>query len=311
MTRGLDRSDRYLASSGAASSGAAAPSDGRPLALLNGDDITLEALRPAMVEAAGALALEEVALERLLARECARAGVRIGSEEIAAERRLFVAALVGVRGASDASEAERLLAQVRRERGLGEHRFESLLRRNAMLRALVAPTVEVTQESLAAAYERRYGEQFRCRLITVDTLAETASVRRRLDSGEPFSTVAAMVSTDSSAERGGIIPPISPADPSWPDAVRRTARGMTVGEVSAPIALDSGYAILVLDEVIPAPSGSPPTVESDRATLETDVRLEQERLQMGILARRLLSEARISVIDRSLERAWRERTEGL
>lgn len=307
VTKGLDQSDRYL-SSAPVRSERAVPDGGRPLALLNGQDVTLDALRPAMVEAAGALALEEVALERLLEAECERAGVRVGAEEIAAERRLFVAALVGVRGAADANEAERLLAQVRRERGLGEQRFEALLRRNAMLRALVAPTVRVTPEALRAAYERRYGEQFRCRVITVNTLVDATSVRRRLDSGETFSSVAALVSTDSSAERGGIIPPISPADPSWPEAVRRTAGELAVGEVSAPVALDSGYAVLILDEVIPRPAGSPSSAEAAQETLERDVRLELERQQMGQLARSLLTDAKISVIDRSLDRAWRERT---
>jgi len=308
VTRGLDQSDRYLSTSNAAPAERQATNAGRPMALLNGQDITLEAMRPAMVEAAGALALEEVVLERLLEQECARAGVRIGPEQVSAERRVFVEALVGVRGAVDANEAERLLAQVRRERGLGDYRFEALLRRNAMLRALVAPTVRVTPEALRVAYERRYGEQFRCRVITVNSLSDASSVRRRLDSGETFSTIAAFTSTDSSAERGGVIPPISPADPSWPEAVRRTARELSVGQVSAPIALDSGYAILILDEVIPAPAGSPSSVDAAVETLEVDVRLEQERQQMGQLARRMLTEAKVSVIDRSLDRAWRERT---
>ena len=139
------------------------------------------------------------------------------------------------------------------------------------------------------------------------TLAEIVAAKRRVDGGELFSVVAAEVSNDSSAERGGLLPPISVADTTWPESVRSAVPRLRPGSVSDPIALDSGYALLLLDEVLPAAPDAPGTVEGARAILEQDVRREQERSEMARLARRLLTEAQISVLDRALEPAWRRR----
>lgn len=292
--------ERPAAASASAPAGSA-PAAERPAALLAGEAIGWAELRPALAEAAGGRVLEEVALDRLLAREAAAAGVRIGEAELAAERRLLAESL-GAGGVDPSGDAE-TLERVRRGRGLGDVRFAALLRRNATLRALVAGSVEVTEESARRAYELRYGDRIDARLITTATLQEAQGALARVRAGAPFGEVAAEASTDVSAARGGIIEPVHPADTSYPAALRQALMDAPDGAVAGPIALDRGYALALRTgtrRTVGAPS-----FESVRAEMERESRLLQERLQMDRLARRLLEGAPVTTLDRSLEWSWR------
>lgn len=275
--------------------------------MLDGRPIYWSDLRPALSEAAGGIALEEAILDRLLAREAESIGVAITPADIDREQTLLLDSFRQSGLASTTDEAAGLLRSIRRERGLGESRYASLLRRNAILRAIVAPRVVVTPDALNQAYEYRFGERYRARLIVVPSLAAATEALRRLERGEDFSSLAAEVSIDSSAERGGVLEPISPADPAYPLAVRSALRALSPGGITSPIAVDRGYAVLRLDAVLPASSPPParPTVE---AMLELEVRLQQERLLMNQLVRSLLERARVTVLDRVLDEVWRART---
>ncbi len=313
VTRGLDATDRYLSSnSGArASTTERSRQSDRPVALLADDVITWDEIRPRLTEAVGGPVLEELVLERMLERECRARGIEITPRELATERELLAQALVitGAAPGQDRAAAERVLAQVRRERGLGEVRFAALLRRTAMMRALVQTEVAITPEAIQRAYEVRYGERFRVRLITVGSAREAMRLIERLRTGEPFDALAMEVSTDVSSVRGGLIEPISPEDPSWPQALREALRTMTVGEVrGSPVALETGFAVLRLEERL-APATDRPSPEVVRADLEQEVRVRQERLLMNRLARRLIAEAPLSVVDTELRRAWELRRE--
>lgn len=310
ITRGLDRAEASVSRPAIEPSPLTRDVE-RPLALVNDSAITLDRLRPALLEAAGATALEEAALDQLLEAECRAGNVAISQASINAERDALIATLTRNEIARDSDEAERLLARLRFDRGLGDTRFPALLRRNAMLRALVAPQVRITPEAIAQARSLRYGPRYRVRLITTASLPEATAAARRIESGESFSVVAAEVSTDPSADRGGLLEPISPADPAYPAAVRSVLRDLRPGMLSQPIALDSSYALLTLDREEPPLSAAPSGPDAEAAAqsiLEHDVRVQQERLLMNQLARRLLTSARITVLDRTLETAWRQRT---
>jgi hypothetical protein len=71
----------------------------------------------------------------------------------------------------------------------------------------------------------------------------------------------------------------------------------------SPLAIDNGYAVVKLEQKLTSPSGAP-GMESVRADLEREVRVRQERLLMARLARRLLDEARLSIVDPGLRGAW-------
>lgn len=303
VTRGLDRSERYIAAQGARSE--AAP---RTIAAMIGNEpIWLDGLVGPLLEASGGVVLEEAVLDRMLEREAATAGVRIDASQIDAERALLTDSFTRAGLASTPDDAERRLESIRRARGLGDERFRGLLRRNALLRALVAPSVVVSPEALKQAHAFRFGARYQARLIVAPTAPEAAALRTRVLNGEEFSALAAESSVDSSAARGGVLEPISPADPSYPASIRTALADLRPGEVSLPIAVEQGYALVRLDRVM-EPSGTPPAVNDVRDALEREVRTEQERLLMNQLARRLLEEADLTIMERALDQSWRERT---
>ena len=281
--------------------GARAPEpSGRTAAMLDGQPITWDELRPVLGEAAGAAALREVALDRLLAAECTQRGVTISAADVDAERRLLLATLSQDAGAS-AGDAERLLERVRASRGLGDVRFGRLLERNARMRKLVAPGVQVSDEEVAQAFEMRHGAKYRTRVIVVPTQARAAELRGQIEGAadrlSAFAAAAARHSTDPSAARGGVSEPISPVDPAYPAAVRYELRGMKTGDLSQVVAADRGYALLFLEEEIPADGAA----LADKAEgIRAEVRTRRERLAMDDLARRLLGSANLVAMDRSL-----------
>jgi len=281
---------------------------------VNGRDVAWLDLRPALVEAAGAAALEEAALDIALRDALADRGVRFADLDVAAERAILVEQLAQAAPGSGAAHpeaaldrGERLLRELRATRGLGEHRFEGLLRRNAGLRRLVRDEVVINERVIRQAYDLRYGARIPARIIVVETIGDAARAIERLDAGEPFPEVAARLSTDESASRGGLLEPVNPADPSYPQALRDALRNLAPGERSRPVALDAGFAILLRETSDLAPQDAP-TLDAARPTLEREARLRQERLLMGERARELLSRSRITVFDDDLNRAWRTRT---
>ncbi len=310
VTRGLDRTDRYLAEQ---------PRPGpeqtvrrvesRPVALIDGAALSWDDVRDSLAEAAGGAVLEEFILSRALEAECAAKNIAITEADLERERRLALDFL-STGGESTTEDAERLLARIRAARGLGDKRFAGLVRRNAMMRALVAGDVSITPAAIDQAYQLRFGERTRARLMVLGSSAELARATERLNAGEPFSTVAAELSSDPSADRGGLIEPISQADESYPVGIRKAAQETAIGSVSRPVLLDGRYALVMVESKIPA--SEPPGGDgrdAARAELERDVRLRQERLLMNTLARRLLAGTEVQVLDRSAEWSWRNRRE--
>ncbi len=294
--RGLQRAEESVRSSTAPGR----PSS-QPVMIVAGEPIGWDDLRAYLSEAAGGTALEEVALDVLLERAIESRGVRIGEREIAAERELLESAM------SDGAQVSgaRLVSQVRRARGLGPARWEGLLRRNAMLRALVQEQVSLTEADVAREYGLRYGARVRALLLTTATAAEASAAVERVRAGETFARVASEMSTDVSAARGGVIEPINLEDPTYPEAMRRALGGCVDGQMTGVIALENGFAVLQREGVV---GGDGPGLDAARAEMERLARGRRERAQMGRLARQTLDEARIGVLDPALGWSWAGRT---
>lgn len=285
--RGLDEAARYLRRT-------PAPEGERPALMVDAESIAFESLRDALSEAAGAAVVEEAVLDARLRAEAARAGVTLTKDMIEAERARFEASLAA--GGVDADNAGAALERVRRQRGLGPARYAALLGRNALLRAMVQPEVSISGASIEQARALRYGEKRRVRVITTATAGEAAAARSRLERGEAFASVAAEVSTDTSAARGGLIGNVSAADPAYPVALRRAIESGGVGTVAGPVSVDGGFALVLVEGVSPAET---PGADAD-ALLERDARERQERLLMDALARRLASRPGVRVLDPAL-----------
>ncbi len=285
-----------------------------PVALIDGEPLSLDDLRPALLELAGPLALEEAALTRLLRREIAARGILITPDLIDAEQRAFARAIFPADTPSADDRAALLLDQVRARRGLGPVRFAALLERSAMLRALVRadapPDLEPSDDDLRTAHAIKHGPRVLARLIMVPTAVDAARAQERLLT-QPFEAVAAAESIDPTASQGGLFGPISVDDPAYPVAIRRRLAELSPGVVSEPVAVTwpdasgatrSGYVLLRFEQTI-APDAAAPTLENSTAALRDEIRAVRERAAMDRLARTLLDAGPIRVLDRALSPA--------
>ena len=281
-----------------------APSrSGRPLAYVAGEAVTLGDLGPSLLEAAGGTVIAERVLDRLLVQRLESRGLTVTDDDLAAEEAIVRRGL-----ADDEDTAARLLADLRQSRGLGPTRFAALLRRNAGLRKLVAEQVTVSEPAVRQAYRLQHGPAARVRLIVARSLLDARNLRRRLDAGEPFGELAALESTDASAAQGGLLSPIRPDDPSYPQAIRTASAALGPGQVSEPLALDGGFALLKLDERLPG-DGVP--YDAVKARLSEQVRRRAERVLMQQQARELIGGADVTLLDPTLNAAWEAQREGL
>lgn len=284
----------------------------RPAALLNGIGIPWTDLHPALAEIAGAVALEELILGRLIEEEVARRGLTITTDLINAEREHFAQMVVRAAGAQP-DEAARLVSEVRRARRLGDWRYDALLRRNAGLRLCVKDAVDITPTMIQQRFDIKYGPRIIARVITVTTEIEATRIVSELRAApEPqreilFIDLAMRHSTDESRPRGGLLEPISPADPTYENAVRSTLARLSPGQISGVVALDQGYAVFFVRESLPAENVLLVDVQAE---IESELRRRQERILMDELARQLLAGARVSPLDRAIQWSWRLPGEG-
>ncbi len=273
--------------------------DARPAALVNGRSILWGDLRPMLAEAAGAEVLEEHILNRAVENLAQESGVTVSPDEIAAEQYLLVHALH-----SDPSKSLRLLDDYRTSQNLGPVRFQALLKRNATLRALVRDQVQISEESIRRMFDMIHGTQRQARLILAPDLSTAQHALALINAGALFTDVAVELSIDPSARRGGLLEPFSRYDPSYPEGLRSALWSLNLDEVSAPIMLEQGFAVLQLHKIIEADTVDPAQVRDELAEI---VRLDQERLLMDRLAMRLLSDVSVTIFDDSLHHAWQQR----
>lgn len=255
-------------------------------------------LNTRLAEAAGAVVVEEMTLDHVIAREAERRGVTATPADLEREREWLARAV----GSTAAADPDQLVRQVRARRGLGPDRFEALLRRNALLRAMVRDEVQVTAEQVALAHRVQHGERVRVRLLVTPTLAEAQRLRQQVLAAGPraditFAELARAHSTDGSAPLGGLIEPFSPDDPAYEAAVRRVAADLAPGQVGQVAQVQSGYAVVYMLDRLP-PDGV--TLAQAQPALRDQIARRQERVLMDELATRLLAAAQVRVLDPAL-----------
>lgn len=274
----------------------------RPIAYLDGKIVTQSQLYRQVVHAHGGEALAEILLDRAVDARLMQEGFKLTPADIDAERQTLLASMD-----PDPDQAARLLREMREQRGLDEKRFARLLRRNAGLRLLVRDEVTINEIAIKQAYDLRYGKTYQVRLIVTAQLDELTGARKRVLAGESFTGVAIALSSDSSARQGGLLSPISPADPTYPkvirDALPKLKMESTKSRLSPTIALDQGYAMLWLEEIL-TPS-DPPSLDVVRDQLTLETRSGLERVRMRQLARTLIEQGDVVILDPALNESWR------
>lgn len=276
--------------------GDAWPEGTQALAFIAGRPVTAAMLYPRLIEHAGGQVLAEVILDQLVDQQLAQRGLVISPDMIQQERQLLLDEL-----SSDPNEAVRLLDSLRQTRGITAGRFNRTLRRNAALRRLVRDEVEVTPIMLRQAFDLQYGQKYEARIITAATLGDMQRVIRLIEQGGSFMDVAIEHSTDPSRAQGGLLSPMSLADATYPAVVRDTLATLDEGQVSQPVAIEQGYALLKLERKIAARKVKFDDVKDD---LVQSVMRQNQARQMRLLARSLMEQADVLVLDPTIKQSW-------
>lgn len=327
-TRGVARAERVAQPPVNAGAGEKAP------VIVGGVGVPAGEIHERLAEAAGAVVVEELVLDRALAVVVAERGVKVTRRDVDAERGLLLRAMQEDAGLSEA-QAEAMLENVRRSRGLGPVRFEALLSRNAQLRALVRPEVAVSPEEVSRAVAIEFGPAFRARVMRVGDTRELARVRGQImdllrepidlrntaeqieeEKRRPlpqqkidlaaalFAQWAVKVSTHESAGRGGLVAELSPADESVPAVVRGVLEGLRPGDVSDIYETGEGAWMVLVEKALPA-RGAAGAADVERVRARMVAR--QERMEMDRLARELVGAANVTVLESGLRWSWEGR----
>jgi hypothetical protein len=272
---------------------------------MRGATITWGDLAPALAEVNGAAALEDAVLDRMVALRLQETGIVLGAEDIDREREQLRATLADEAGL-DADASEEMLENIRRDRGLGPRRFEALLRRNAGLRALARPEAAPSDDQIALETRLLTSQRVRARVMASASRTAIESARAEVLAGSPsfevvsarFAQRAQQVSTDPTAPLGGLVEGMSADDPAVPQSVREAIRSLSPGAVSDVLQLPTGFGLVLVE------TRTPPAPAPARDAVEQRVRRRGERVIMQRLARELLRDAGVSVVDDSLAWSW-------
>lgn len=268
-------------------------------AIIDGQTVSHAQLRPLLVEAVGGEVLAELVLDRKIDAALKQAGLAVGAGDMQAEKRKLMRRL-----SDDRDRATKMLAELRQRRGLGDRRFNMLLKRNAGLRKLVADEVQVTEAMVREQYLIAFGPRYSARMILCPNLVDANRALKRVRAGEDFIAVAIDMSTDRSKNQGGLLPDISQYDTTFPAAIRQTVAGLeNPGAISEPVALDGGFAILKLEGVIPGNEANWDQVK-DAYTEAVTLRAQAAAMQRRV--RVMLESASVTVLDSDLGDSWKQ-----
>ena len=256
--------------------------------LINGDPVTWSTLTPLLAEASGREIVRELVLESALRREVSARGLQIGDSALKQEHERWIDML----GPDLAAETE---ASIRLRRGLGPVRFRRMLWRNAALRALLDPAeTTVTDDEVRLAKSIRTGRRFAVSIVTVPEADDAVDIARQARESPSGATAGLW----EGSLRHGAQPRstvLSPLDPAVPDALRGAIASTPIGSASGAIAIEGGYAVVLVHAVLPAGEAPPPD-QSIREMLA----LRKARAAMERLAERLVEGTSVHILDHSL-----------
>lgn len=246
-------------------------------------------------------------LDASLGRELAARGWSVLDADLEREHAMLQESLTRDAGL-DPGAAQTALERLRRQRGLGPSGYAALWKRNAALRKLVAEDVRPDPAEVDRAVTIMAASSVMARVIVLATEREAADVRGGLlgepgDLAERMGRMAVARSLDASARQGGRVGPVSVLADTVPQALRSTLATLGPGELSGVVAVDNGYALVLVETRTQARTPTP----EDRAQAERDARARTERLGMERLARRLIEQSRVTVLDESLAWSWAQR----
>jgi len=222
------------------------------MATVNGQHIYMDELYAPLVEAHGLKLARMLILDALVNQEARRRGVAIEAADVEAEIDRALAGIFGDQVTGD--QRDRVLDQLLERKGVTRAQWLMAMRRNALLRKIIEPTLTVSETLVRAEFARMYGEKVRVSHIQLPSFSEAEKILALLAKGESFADLARRYSTNTlTARDDGKMPVFTRHDVKVPQAIRKVAFALKTGETSEVVQVGSNFHILqLLERVISA-----------------------------------------------------------
>jgi parvulin-like peptidyl-prolyl isomerase len=253
------------------------PPAARPIALVNGAEVTADQLAAECLSRHGAVVVETLVNRAVIEQACRRGGIAVTPQDIDAEieamsRRFSV-------------PRDKFLELIQQERGVTPKQYtDDILWPTLALRRLASAAVEPTPEELQTAFEKQFGPAVKARIIVARTQAEAESLRAKaLAAPDDFPALARQHSVDvASASANGWVQPIRPhsGDPAFDQAAFR----LRAGEISPVVQVADQFIVLKCEGHLPADTVK---LEDVRPRLAEDIREKKSRQASGDVFKKL------------------------
>ncbi len=251
------------------------------MATVNGKGVYMEDLYIPLIEAHGLQIAEILIVNTLVDQEAEQVKIAVTDKDVAAENDRALQGILGEQLTPD--QRESVLEKLLRQRGITSRLWTAIMRRNAILRKMVAPKVVVSETMIKAEFAHLYGEKVRISHIQLPSLTEAEKIIKMLEDGKDFADLARRYSTSTTtAQQGGTLPPFSRENPAIPRAICDAAFALKPDHISGIVQVDNDFHVLKLHQRFLPPAADYQAVrEQLRLALQENL---VERLQVEKLA---------------------------
>lgn len=217
----------------------------KPLALVNGTEITADQLAAECLARHGTSVLETLVNRTLIEQACRRAGVTVTAADVKAE--------IEAMAKRFSVPTDKWLELIEKERGIKPQQYaDDIVWPMLALRILARAAGEPTAEELRTAYETRFGPAIKARIIASRTRDDAEKLRAKaVATPDEFGALARQHSVDvGSASANGWVQPIRlhSGDPAFD----RAAFALEPGEISPVVQVADQFIVIKCEGRLPA-----------------------------------------------------------
>jgi parvulin-like peptidyl-prolyl isomerase len=223
----------------------ATPAAPKPLALVNGAEITADQLAAECLARHGSSVLETLVNRTLIEQACRKAGVTIAAADVTAE--------IEAMAKRFNVPTDKWLELIEKERGIEPQQYaDDIVWPMLALRILARDAGEPTAEEIGTAYETRFGPAVKARIIASRTREQAETLRAKaVAAPDDFGALARQHSIDvGSASANGWVQPIRlhSGDPTFD----RAAFALEPGQISPVVQVADQFIFIKCEGRLPA-----------------------------------------------------------
>jgi parvulin-like peptidyl-prolyl isomerase len=256
------------------------------MALVNGAEITADALGVECLARHGASVLEALVNRKIIEQACQAGGISIARQHVDAE--------IDALSKRFSVPRDKWLELIRNERGITAEQYANdILWPMLALRALARGAGEPTDAELREAFEKQYGPAVKARIIVARTRPEAESMRTRaIAAPDEFGGLARQHSVDvGSASANGWVQPIRLH--SGEPAFDRAAFALEQGEISEVVQVADQFIVIKCEGRMPAAEVS---LEVAGPRLAEEIRERKSREAANGIFLSLQEKSRIEIV---------------